>query len=237
MKSLLLSSLACLSLQAYAQNEAQNPKYAVKLYNQTSFSLNEMGSIHDTNSISVSQNGKSVQILHPTIALEWKNKRKDIHEIELTNFDWSNNNSGIYAISAGNDPDFAGKIAHIALGLRYEYKLMFNKKRDHKLQPSIGFAALPFYKYDSYKPGNTTHFAKSQTSYGISAFVVPGVNYNLTSRFFIDANAPVCLGIAAFETTKSKNTALPLAAQNSSIFNFDGGVPMVALRLGVGLRI
>ncbi len=86
-KSLTLFLLLIVVKIGWTQNTNLDYKYALKIYNLTAFEeqtkskrLNYTSSHHDQ------YTNTTFQILHPTIAFQWKSNKNNSHEIELTSF-------------------------------------------------------------------------------------------------------------------------------------------------------
>lgn len=230
MKLVVFLFATFLSFSTFAQEKSKDNSMAIKLYNQSTFTINANNGFFDSTRILLNTKGVDMNILHPTIALAFKNKRKNVHEIEITELDWSKK-SGIYASNT------IGKWTQVAIAFRYEYKLMLNKKQTKRWQTSVGFAASPFYSHTHFVPKNANDFPVKQTSFGMSAFVIPGINYNLSSKFFLDANAPICVGVASMDGYTISNPNLSSIYQQTNLFNFEGGIPWISFRIGIGVRI
>ena len=71
----------------------------------------------------------------------------------------------------------------------------------------------------------------------MSAFVIFGINYKLSSKMFLDVNIPICLGVVSWENYKTGNPSLPFYAKQYSVYNYDDGFPWISLRIGIGVRI
>ena len=230
MKAFLFLLGIVLSFSALAQEKNTANPIAIKLYNQTTININSNRTAFDRNRMLFNPNGVDFQIFHPTIALEIKNKRKDVQEFEITDFDWTKNKTSFAAGAAG-------KLMQIAIAFRYEYKLMLNKKQTKNWQASVGFAASPFFYYAYFIPEYTNDYPMKQSSFGVAAFVIPGINYKLSSKLFLDVNVPICLGVTSLENYNNVNPSLPFHSQKYSEFNYDAGFSWMSLRLGIGVRI
>jgi hypothetical protein len=89
----IFSGLIALA-QAYfpfAQNPLADYKIALKIYNIKSLEeyTNMTASGNDSSTL-YTFNTRKLDILHPTFAYQWSNKKGDFHEVELTRFALSN---------------------------------------------------------------------------------------------------------------------------------------------------
>ena len=84
-KYALTISLSLLTTIGLAQNNHLDYKFGLKVYNLTSFEKNtKLTILDDVTGLSSEYTKKSLQILHPTIAFQWKSKKNNFHEVELT---------------------------------------------------------------------------------------------------------------------------------------------------------
>lgn len=215
------------SIPAFAQEQKKGSEIAIKLYNQTTFNINLNNPFFYIKPI---QNNVDIKFLQPTIAIALENRGNNIHEFEVTDLNWSKN-SGFFVSNT------EGHWTQIAIALRYEYKLMLNKKRAKNWQPSLGFGASPFYNRINFTPRKSIDYPIKQTDFGISAFVIPGINYKLSHKVFLDANVPICLGMATSYRSKVINPNMSATSQRESLFSYDGGIPKISFRIGIGVKI
>ena len=86
-KFILIFLLLLFMKSGWTQNTNLDYKYAIKVYNLTTYDEYERSrKITDTSSIDYSYTTITFQILHPTFAFQWKTKKNNFHEIELTSF-------------------------------------------------------------------------------------------------------------------------------------------------------
>jgi len=72
---------------SWSQNTNLNYHSGIKLYNTTIFEEQSKSMlVSDTSSVRFQYTNTNSQILHPTIAFQWKSKTNNFHDIELTNF-------------------------------------------------------------------------------------------------------------------------------------------------------
>lgn len=222
---------------SFGQNKNLERKYALKLYNMSSHEQQEEP--FASGIFTGTTTDKDVRLLHPTIAFRIKNNRNNMHEIELTNLDLGSVSSeSVLQYTPGAVVPFSGgKTKQTYIALRYEYILNFMKNRDSRWMPALGLAAMPYYKRSSYSPVLQTEFPIAETRTGVKAFVIPRLNYALTSRLFLDLNIPLCVADMNIQHNSKKNPNLPVAEQKNNTGNFEGVPGFYSIRLGLGLNI
>lgn len=242
MKKSILTILFSFSIIcAWTQNMRLDYKIGIKLYNLTSFDEYERSrTINDTSSNTVYYTTSTLQIFHPTIAFQWNTKKNNFHEIELTNFILgklmtSTENNGdttnIGQTKTGYD------LVTSFISARYEYILNFNKIKDRKLVPSLGFGISPYYKQNNYSPKISSSYATSEIYFGAKVFLIPRLTYYLSSRFFIDVNIPICFLDSYFLIDEEDNPSISLEERIISTFNFNEFPKIFGGRIGVGLKL
>lgn len=229
------------SIFSFLVSEAQNTnliyKYALKVYNLTSYYENNTGPTQSDSSSAV-YTTNDLKILHPTFAFQWQNSKKNIHELELTSFllgklstqkDLSGSSGSV--IAAGSN------VITTDIAFRYEYIVNFKKSETRKLVPSIGFGGSPYYRLYKYQPKVSSEFPSSQQDIGLSVFVIPRLTYYMSSRIFFDLNIPVCIFDFNFLVNKQDNPFLELSERTTSEFNIDMFPKILSGRIGVGLKL
>jgi hypothetical protein len=96
MKNKSLTSLLLIFLiqHAWTQNTNLDFKNALKLSNLTSFEeQTKSRRIDDTSSYYYITSNTTLQILHPTVSFQWKSKKHNFHEIELTSLAFGKNST------------------------------------------------------------------------------------------------------------------------------------------------
>jgi hypothetical protein len=221
---------------SYGQNKNIDAKYAVKLYNLSSWQ--KQGQSYFQGIYTGVTTQKKFQPFHPTVAFRIKNARNNFHEIELTEFEVGSedflstiNQAGIIIPMAG------GKTSTSTIAVRYEYTLNFNKRKSSKLMPAIGLALMPYYQRTSFTPALAMEFPATRTQIGAKGFVIPRLNYVINSRLFLDVNIPFCVTDMYAEMKNAKNPALTQQEQKNDTGNFDGIPQFYSFRVGVGLNI
>lgn len=225
----------------WSQNTNLDYKTGIKVYNLTIFDeQTKSRRLNDTSSNRYQYTNTTLQILHPTIAFQWKSKKNNFHEIELTSLmlgkmrakteivnDTTNNGQ---TISGGN-------LTTTAISVRYEYILNFNKSKESKFVPSIGFGINPYYRQNNYSPKNSSSFSTREISAGMRTFITPRLTYFVTSKLFIDVNIPLCIFDTSYFFDKEDNPAIPVQQRNISTFNFNQFPKVFSGRIGIGLKL
>lgn len=236
---LVIAGTILLINKGFAQNTNLDYPYALKIYNLSSYDEYKETK-NDSTPTSYRYTTTTLQILHPTIAFQWKTKKNNFHEIELTNFmlnkvgsktEIVNDSSGI-SNKVNED-----KTTTTLIALRYEYILNFLKSKDKKLVPSLGFAISPYFKENNYKPTTLTTFPHSDVFAGAKTFVTPRLTYYIKPKFFIDLNIPICLTDTYYHNKKDEDPTVAAADRNTSSFDFSMFPTYFSGRIGIGLKL
>jgi hypothetical protein len=240
-KYALIFVLLLFMKSGWTQNTNLDYKYAIKVYNLTTYDEYERSrTTTGTSSIDYSYTTTTLQILHPTIAFQWKTKKNNFHEIELTSF-----MLGKLVTKTENTSDTTQNgqtingydLVTTSIAARYEYILNFNKSKDRKFVPSLGFGINPYYKQNNYSPKISSSFSTSEIYFGFKVFITPRLTYYLSSKFFIDLNIPICFLDSYFLKDKEDNPAVPVEERTITTFNLNGFPKVFSGRIGVGLKI
>lgn len=225
--------------KVWTQNTNLDYKNAIKIYNLTAFE--EYGKFKsDTTMYSFRYNTRTLQVIHPTIAFQWKTKKNNFREIELTSFmigkvgaktEVVDNTTGNAVIRSGND------LITTFISVRYEYILNFNKSKEKKLVPSLGFGINPYFKQNNYEPKVLTSFPTSEKFFGARSFITPRLTYYIRPKFFIDINIPLCFFDTYYLIDKEDNPAISAKQRTMTTINYDQFPKIFSGRLGVGLKI
>jgi hypothetical protein len=242
MKKIGLIILLLLFIKSgWTQNANLDYKNAIKIYNLTSFEeYNKSKKPDDTSSNNLYYTTTMLQILQPTIAFQWKTKKNNFHEIEITSFmlgklgtktEIKNESTNIGQTISGND------VISTSISARYEYILNLNKSKDRKLVPSLGFGTNPYYRQNRYLPKISSSFPTSEKYLGVKLFLTPRLSYYLTSKFFIDINIPICIGEIYYTIDKDENPTLTVKQRTTSSVDFREFPNIFSGRIGIGLKI
>ncbi len=232
---LLLLSIA--GQVSYAQNKNLDAKFALKLYNLSSWEKKVIPAAQGifTGTETIKQN----QLFHPAIAFRIRNKKNNFHEIELTNLEVGTKNT-ITEINYNQGmlmPIAGAKTTTSAIAVRYEYILNFLKKRNSRFMPSLGLALMPYYMRTNFDPVLATQFPVTNTRMGAKGFLVPRLNYAITSRLLVDVNVPFCITDSYVERVNQRNPNITQREQKYETGNFDGIPNRYSFRVGLGLTI
>ena len=184
-------------------------------------------------------NSKTITLLHPTIAVQWKNKKGQSREIELTHLSFKNEDQhmnyisdsmSLVAVTSGN------KVSTATIGLRYESTFLQTTPKSSKTTFSVAYAINPFLKILHTVPYTSSSYPASKTSLGMNAFLVPRMNCNLSSKLFIDFNLPLNLFSVYKVRTSNSDPAIQVSRQQNSTFNFDALSNVLSARIGIGIK-
>src|ERR1044071_9157733 len=114
---------------------------------------------------------------------------------------------------------------------------MFAKKKEHRLIPAIGIAAMPYYNRYRTDPAITALFPTRDNLVGVRGFIVPRLNYHISKRVYADLNVPINLFDAQRHSTNTLNSALPAEQRTTSAFNFNALPAYYSVRLGIGVKL
>ncbi len=225
----------------WSQNTYLNYQSGLKLYNTTIFEQQSKSIlVSDTSSVRIQYTNTNSQILHPTIAFQWKSKKNNFHEVELTNFMVNKVGTKTAYVS---DTSATGQlvsgeyITKTALSLRYEYIAVLLKLKNNKVVPSIGFGVNPYFQKSSISYESSTSFPSSNQNIGVRTFITPRISYFLTSKLFLDVNIPICLFDNYLNIESSDNPAVPISQRDISSLNFNQFPKFISGRIGIGIKL
>lgn len=222
----------------WTQNTNLDYKSAIKIYNLTSFDEQTISRRLTASSPRYQYANATLQILHPTIAFQWRSKMNNFQEIELTSFMLGKIGKTTDSITTNSAQTISGgDLTITAISLRYEYIFNFNKSKDSKLVPSIGFGINPYYRQNNYSPKTSISFPSSDISIGMKAFITPRITYFLTSKLFIDVNIPLCFFDTFYFVGKEDNPALSLLERTTNTSNFSLFPKVYSGRIGIGIKL
>jgi len=236
MKNLIAGIVLLLLFQTVSsQNTYLDNKFAVKLYNMTTFA--DYGkSSSDSNPYPYRYTDSRLRILHPTFAFQWKTRKNNFHEVELTDFSLgiTGNNKEIDTASNGQ-PIYSDELITTSISARYEYILNFNKIKNTKFIPSLGFAINPYFGQFHYSPGAQNEFQTSEQYFGAKVFVTPRITYHISPKIFFDLNIPICILESYYQSYKDESPTLPIHEQKTNTLNFEEFPKVFSVRVGVGI--
>jgi hypothetical protein len=242
MKNYFLIILAIIFInKGWTQNSNINYIYALKIYNLSSY--NELSFKRADSSTNLNQTEYSynyLKVLNPTIAIQWKTKKNNFREIELTNFTTNKTNSKkiiIYDTTGTNQSAYEATNIITHISVRYEYILNLNKLKEKKYLLSFGFGFNPFYKKDTFKPKVSSSFETSIQEIGINSFVTPRFTYFITSKIFIDVNIPICIINTVVQSQLIDNPQLTVNQRKITTANFNELPKIYSARIGVGIKL
>jgi hypothetical protein len=233
--------LLSIMTSGWTQNPNLDYKYAVKIYNLTSFEeYSKTKKPDETSASSYYTTTSMLQILQPAVAFQWKTSRNNFREIELTSFmsgqvrtktELKNDTADISQTVGDN------KVLSTSVSARYEYIVNFNKQKDKKLVPSVGFGVNPYYRQNKNLPGVSSSFSATEKYLGVRLFITPGLSYYLTSKLFLNINIPLCVGEIYYMVDKDENPLYSANQRTTSSVNFSEFPKIFCGRIGVGLKL
>ena len=217
----------------WAQNSNLDYKYALKIYNLTAYEEYSKSTSY------LNQTKTTFQLLHPTIAFQWNNSKNNAHEVELTYFNVANFEAYSLAQDTINDviQNLGDDVISSVISVRYEHILNFNKSKDQKFVPSVGFGINPYYTQTNYSPKISSLFPHSELYVGTKLFLTPRLSYFIGSKFFIDVNIPICISNIYFTSDKNENPTYEIEERTTSSFNVDLFPNIFTGRIGIGIKI
>ena len=226
-------------LQVVSKNKYLNYDFGIKLYNESSFSDSkiQLGTKPNPQN-NLFRESEKTDVLRPTIAVSWRNKKSNFHEIELNRFNIDVDNSQDVVYQNGQRITLdGGRTVSTNFSVRYEYIVQFGKKKNNRLVPALGFAINPYFARENAQPHTSTLFPTLILETGFRTYVVPRATYYFSSKFFMDVNVPMSLAGFSIQYQNIKDPSLSPTQQRNSLFNFDMFRNMFQARVGLGFKI
>jgi hypothetical protein len=172
----------------------------------------------------------------PSFAFQWRNKQKDYHEIELISFQFDKYNQ--FESDAQNGFITKDNLVHEKnISLRYEYIFSLNKKENVKLIPAIGLGINPFFYQMNTQTRISTVFPTNEVIVGTRLFVIPRLVYNLSKRFYLDANIPINVSELNYQIQRVDDPSFNLNERTRITGNYNSFPSYFSGRIGLGFRI
>jgi len=223
---------------------SQNPNLdysgAFKIYNTSSFSQSTY-TIPDSSVYSKKSTYSNLQIFHPTIAFQWKTKKNNFHEVELTDFSFNRSSflreEILDSTGAIIQTLWAYKSTSSFVSARYEFIVVFNKSKDKKIVPTLGFAIRPYFKQSDFSPQISNVYPVSGFTLGMGGYLIPGISYYLSSRIFLNLSLPINIFDSSFKRSHFEDPTLTQSQQTVYSFESDMFPGIYYLRFGVGIKL
>jgi hypothetical protein len=227
---------------SWSQNSSLAYSKALKIYNLTTFdAATSTSQSSDLPGISFNSSVKTFQLLHPTIAFQWKTKKKEnFHEIELSSFSFRRTNTMDEKITdSTNLSQIISGSAEIicSIAARYEYIFTFFKTKDRKFLPSLGLGINSYFLQSSTRPKTADLFPISDRIIGSKVFLTPRINYFITPKLFLDFNIPLCILDINLQTKNKQDPILPINQQSVSTIRFQQFPTVFSARIGLGIKL
>lgn len=235
---LLVSSV---SLGAAAQNTYLDYGLAFKVYNVTSYvqrTYSTQVTSVDGQTEEIKTRQRDWQYFSPAVAVQWKTKQKDFHEVEISDLRVNQRkNISINGSEAFPFPQDPYDRFSSSLQLRYEYILTFVKKKMSRVVPALGFGINPYMAVTRNVPRDAMAFKSREIEAGSRFCITPRLTVHISNRFYAELNIPVGILQTQYTETYSENPTLPLEARKYSRVDFDAFPLRFTGRLGVGVKI
>jgi hypothetical protein len=230
------------SVISWSQNSPLAYSKALKMYNLTTFeTATSTSQSSDLPGISFNSSVKTFQLLHPTIAFQWKTKKKEnFHEIELSSFSFRRTNTMDEKITDSTNLSqiiSGSEEINFSIAARYEYIFTFFKTKDRKFLPSLGLGINSYFLQSSNRPKTADLFPVSDRIIGSKVFLTPRINYFITPKLFLDFNIPLCILDVNLQTKEKQNPILPIDQQSVSTIRFQQFPTVFSARIGVGIKL
>lgn len=226
--------LICITSNVHAQTKNIE---TVKVY------LNGAGSTFKSFNFDIyngkNQRNRIYDYLYPSFAYQWNNKRNNAHEIELSRCNIRTEDKQLEQRDPNGIRHYiqGQQTTTTTIAFRYEYILNFGKKKKWAIQPSIGFAAMPYYHHFYSVPYVTIDYPTSSTNIGIRHAVIPRINVSLSKKLLLDINVPISVIDIGYNRNIIRNPTLPARAQEYGIVDVEVFPKYFTARISLGLKI
>ena len=244
--SLLIFISLLLTIEGFSRNKEQDTlrsnKISIKLYTNVFYETIESSINSDTYTIypyTLNTTNKNFS-LNISPAIRFENKKGNMHEIELNQIEFSNqDNETIILYDTTTIPNIISErrttTTTFSLIIRYEYDYVFLKNKDNKIKPYIGVSIKPFYDITVTKV--TGWYPTKYQNIGAVFSLIPGANWNISERVYFNINIPYDIISTTLKTTKIDNPALPESIRKLSTINLHFFPKRFQLRFGFGVKI
>lgn len=238
MRSLIIAVVCMLPLYSSAQEETMakdaGRSIQLKLYNTASASFaNTRSNYYPFGTYTYPY---SFEILHPSFAINVKNKKSNFHELELRLLNIKQSETKTIQ-TAPQMLVHGNELYEMNFALRYEYIINLNKKQDAKVVPAIGMGVSPYFDRYNYTPLTPTFSPARQTYIGAELFVTPRLLLRAHKRIVFDINLPLCLMDSYFDIHTERNPTIPSTSWRQTATNIQFMPQYFSVRLGVGVKI
>lgn len=231
-KTITFAALMLCSTLLHAQ------QYFVKAYATGNFT--SFHGEHTTRTFGMTQHIDDVRFLSPSVAVTKKNKRGNFHELELSMLDVRKmdiKTQFTQPVTGIKYYELTSRLTRSIIAARYEYIVSIGKKKHWMVQPSIGFAAMPYFDRYRSTPYINADYPVTQTYIGVRSFVVPRITVPLTRRLSLDANIPITVADMSYIRENIADPALPVSAQRYGVLDFSMFSNYITARLGLSMRL
>lgn len=229
------------SIQSWAQNANLDYKSAIKIYNLSLYEQYNKTRHNSINSATHFEDSTTLfQILHSTIAFQWKGPKNNFNEIELSSLKFGKlgtkteyiiDSTGVkYRVSGMDNWE-------TNISFRYEYILNLNKSDDHKFVPTLGLGISVYFRQNLNHPTVSSSFPDVESYAGIRSYLTPGFTYYSSKKLFFDIDIPFCLFDTYYHGYRTDNPQLPVKERATKNYNFEVLAKRYSFRFGFGYKL
>ena len=124
-----------------------------------------------------------------------------------------------------------------SISFRYEYIVNFRKLKTSRFSPSLGYSGNPYFKSEEFVAEKGNRYKNEQITIGGRISVIPRICYYLGSRIYVDLNLPICVMDMYYRMDQNENPSIPDNQRRIGTFNFELFPKVLAVRVGVGLKL
>lgn len=237
----MLLVLVLLVKAGLSQNTNIDYKYIIKLYNLSRYEeIVKPGFLNLTTHNYYFDKKDNLQIIHPTLAFQWRTPKNNFQEVELLDLRMEKQKSvsqvrndslhGIMTVSSST-------LTETSVAARYEYTIVFNKKKEKKFVASLGLGGSTYYKGFKSVPQLSSSFPVAEKHIGLETFLTPRITYFMKKRIFADLNIPLCISRTEFSKEINDDPATPSAEREISTFDVSLFPKLYSVRVGIGIKL
>lgn len=180
---------------------------------------------------------KNLSFTMPTIAFTYsKAANKNFYELELYSIGVMRNNKVSIQYDSLTNNQWYGVTNSRRISLKYEYNYLLTKK-DTKFNMFLGGFILPFYRSTTNIPTLSTYY-KSTTHLFNGVFgLTPRIMYNISKRFYVDANFMFKMFSFDLSRHKSFNPSLTKDQNISKKVSGTFFPKSYTFKVGIGLKL
>jgi outer membrane protein W len=240
MTKLIGLTLMVILLASTAPAQENQKTKTLKLYSNFGLTTSENSIFSEGLQVTTVTTNRDYDIGYMSPALAFVKQHGNFHEIELSRFKINNkyDETTLYEVNGATTTISGQYITNILIALRYEYDIMFLKKKETlKLRPYLGFGVNPYFLNSIINPIVATNYPTRQNDFGASISIIPRLNYNITERWFLDLNIPINVTELAVSSQKTYNPLIREEDQRTTNINYEILPSNFLIRIGIGIKI